>query len=257
MRFVLAFGLSGTVLAALAVRLARQATGVWWVLVATEVYFAVCLVSVAAAYGLREAGVSVEDYLLLPGWLHVIRSALMPYLAVGAITLYLTRWFDREGLLNLVAPGLYIGRLPFPSERARLRQAGIRAVLNLCWEFPRLSGTDREPGVETAHVPILDGSPPSSRQFGEAIRWVARWRAEGRCVLVHCAQGHGRSATILAASLVRLGLASDVGQALSMVSAARPLARPSREQGAALNRYMSGWRAESAPGFASDEVSTT
>src|SRR5262249_46772853 len=161
MRFVLAFGLCGTVLAALAVRLARQATGAWWVLVAAEVYFAVCLVSVAATYGLREAGVGVEHYLLLPGWSPLVRTALMPYLAVGAIPLYLARWFNREGLLNPVAPGLYIGRLPFPSERARLRQAGIRAVLNLCWEFPRLSGTDREPGVETAHVPILDGSPPS------------------------------------------------------------------------------------------------
>jgi hypothetical protein len=28
----------------------------------------------------------------------VIRAAVIPYLAVGAVTLYLARWFDREGL---------------------------------------------------------------------------------------------------------------------------------------------------------------
>jgi len=123
MRFVLAFGLCGTALAALAVRLARQATGVWWVLVAVEVYFAVCLVSVAVAYGLREMGLGVEDYLLLPGWSLLIRTALMPYLAVGAITLYLARWFDREGLLNPVALGALHRSASVPL-RARPAPAG-------------------------------------------------------------------------------------------------------------------------------------
>jgi protein-tyrosine phosphatase len=138
-----------------------------------------------------------------------------------------------------VAPGLYIGRLPFPFELDRVRAAGVGAVLNLCWEFPRFSGTDREPGIETAHVPILDGSPPSDRQFREAVEWAVRWRAEGLCVLVHCAQGHGRTATVAAAILLRLGLAPDVEQALSMVRAVRPRARPSLQQRAALIRYAS------------------
>jgi protein-tyrosine phosphatase len=91
-----------------------------------------------------------------------------------------------------------------------------------------------EPGIETAHVPILDGSPPSDYQFWEAAQWVERWRAEGQCVLVHCAQAHGTTAMLL-----RLGLAPDVEEALSMVKAARPLAKPSRQQKAALIRYAS------------------
>jgi hypothetical protein len=154
--------------------------------------------------------------------------------------LYVSRWFDREGLLNPVAPGFYIGRLPFPFELAGLRAAGIGAVLNLCWEFPRLSGTDREPGIQTAHVPILDGAPPSEGQFREAVAWVVRWRAEGRCVLIHCAQGHGRTATIAAAALCRLGLAPDIEEALAMVARARPHAAPARDQREALSRYLSG-----------------
>jgi hypothetical protein len=187
MRFALAFGLTGVALATLAMRLAGQATGIWWLVVTAEVYVAICLLSLAAVYGLREAGLAVEGFLVRPVWSLVIRAILLRYLALGGATLYVARWFDREGLLNPVAPGLYAGRLPFPFELARIRAAGVGAILNLCWEFPRLSGVDRAPGIETAHVPILDGSPPSDRQFWEAAEWGARWRAEGRCVLVHCA----------------------------------------------------------------------
>jgi hypothetical protein len=253
MRFVLAFGFCGIALATLAVRLARQATDIWWVLVAVEVHFSVCFLSLAAVYGLREAGISVEDYLVRPGWSPIIRVILMPYVALGGAALFVARWFDREGLLNQVVPGLYIGRLPFPFERHGLREAGINAVVNLCWEFPHPSGTDRKPGIVTARVPILDGSPPTDRQFGEAIQWVARWRAEGRCVLVHCAQGHGRSATIVAAILLRLGLAQNVEQAVSMIRAARPRAHPSRKQQVALMRYTSRPRTQSADSIATAE----
>jgi len=240
MRFALAFGLSGSVLAMLTIKQAGQATGVWWLLVCVEVYLTICLWLLAATYGLREIGVSVEDMFFRRIWAPVIRAILLPYFAFGGITLYIARWFDREGLLNPVAPDLHIGRLPFPFEHAKVRAAGIDAVLNLCWEFPRLSGTDREPGIETAHVPILDGSPPSDQQIREAVQQVAQWRAEGRCVLIHCAQGHGRTATVTAAMLLQRGLAQDVEEALAMIRAVRPFAKPSREQRLALIRYVSG-----------------
>src|SRR4051794_36580053 len=129
MRFVLAFGLCGVVIATMALRLARQATGLWWVLVVAEVYLAVSLLTLAATYGLREVGICVEEHLLRLGWSRVIRVVLLPYLALGGVILYLARWFDREGLLNPVAPGLYIGRLPFPFERSALRRVGIGGVL--------------------------------------------------------------------------------------------------------------------------------
>ena len=142
-------------------------------LVAVEVYFSVCLLSLASAYGLRVAGMSVEDYLLRPGWAPALRVVLLPYLALGGVALYLSRWFDREGLLNPVAPGLFIGRLPFPFDRLALREAGIGGVLNLCWEFPRSRGSIENPGSRRPASPILDGAPPTDRQFGEAVAWVA------------------------------------------------------------------------------------
>ena len=86
---------------------------------------------------------------------------------------------------------------------------------------------------------ILDGSAPTDAQFRAAVTTVAKWRAADRCVFIHCAQGHGRTATITAAILVELELAVDFEQALSRVRAARPFAYPSGEQKAALIRYLS------------------
>jgi diacylglycerol kinase (ATP) len=238
MRFFLVFGMLGLILTTGASRQARHATGVGWLVVAIEAELAICFLSLSAMYGLRAAGMRVEDVSRRPGWAMATRVIILPYLLVGRFSLHVARWFDREGLLNPVAPGLFIGRLPFPSESIVLRTAGIHAVLNLCWEFPGLTGIDRGPPFETGRVPILDGAAPTDRQFDDAVRWVAARRDEGRCVLIHCAQGHGRTSTVAASVLVRLGLAPDAGQALAMIRAARPFARPSRGQEAALIRYL-------------------
>jgi Dual specificity phosphatase, catalytic domain len=254
MRFMLVFGLLGMFLAALAVRLARDAHGAWWWLVGTESYFASCFLAVAAIYGLRTVGLSVEDIPRRSIGSFILRAVLLPYLALGGATLYFARWFDSEGLLNPVVPGLCIGRLPFLWERTRVRDAGVQAVMNLCWEFPRLSSVDRDSGLEAAHVPILDGSAPTERQFQAAVEVVMRWHATGRCVLIHCAQGHGRTATIAAAVLARLELAAavlarlelaaDAEDALSRIRAVRSFAVPSREQKAALIRYLASTKIE-------------
>ncbi len=243
MRFTFIFGLLGAILTALAAHQAWQATGVGWLVVAIEAEVAICLFALSALYGLRSAGICVEDVSRRPGWATATRVIILPNLFLGRLSLHAARWFDREGLLNPLAPGLFIGRLPFTSERDGLRAAGIDAVLNLCWEFSGLSGSRRGPRFETGRVPILDGAAPTDRQFDDAVRWVAARRDEGRCVLVHCAQGHGRTSTVAAAILVRLGLAPDAGQALAMIRAVRPFARPSRGQEAALIRYLSSPRA--------------
>src|SRR5690242_15116088 len=138
MRFALAFGLLGVVLAASARTAVEEAVGGRWPIAGVEAYLAACFLALATMYGLREAGVGVEGVARRPVVSAVVRAVVLPYLVLGAVTLFIARWFDREGLLNAVAPGLHVGRLPFPFERGRLRAAGVVAVLNLCWEFPRL-----------------------------------------------------------------------------------------------------------------------
>jgi hypothetical protein len=239
MRFTVAFGILGIFLAGLAIRLGEEAHGAWWIIVGLEAYASICLLALAVIYGLRNRRLGIERLLIRPVWSPVFHVILLPYLVLGATSLYVHRWFNREGLLNRVAPGLFIGRLPFPFERGALQEAGIEAVLNLCWEFPRIGGADSDPAFDTALVPILDGVPPSDEQFQESSRHVLRWHDQRRCVLIHCAQGHGRSATITAAALIDLGLAPDALTALKTIRAVRHLAKPSREQQLALVRYAS------------------
>ena len=143
---------------------------------------------------------------------------------------------DLETAWNEVVPGLWIGRYPFRDESSCLETLGVTAVMNLCSEFPGRTGPAHS---VFARMPILDATAPSPRQFQAAVDWAVARQAEGKRMLIHCAQGHGRSATITAAILVRVGRAKTAGEALMIVSEARPSAKPSRSQREALARFLS------------------
>ncbi|QEH35720.1 hypothetical protein OJF2_42770 [Aquisphaera giovannonii] len=240
MKLAIAFAILGLAMATLAAGMGARASGGRWLAFGLEAYLAACFLALSAIYAARAAGVEVERILARSRWSPLLRAVLLPYLATGVIALLVARGLGLGSPFRPVAPGLYAGRIPFPDERGRLREAGIDAVLNLCWEFPGPSGPAAGTGIATARVPILDGVPPTDAQFREALEYVERWHAAWRRVLIHCAQGHGRTSTIVAAALVRLGLAEGGDEALARVAAARPGARPSPSQKAALDRYLSG-----------------
>ena len=216
-------------------RLVTEAQPYGWALAAVEASFAVSLLALAVLYGLKGLGLPVEESCDRPGWVWV-RFLLVPYWLIAGMTLRLARRLERGGSWNEVVPGLWIGRYPFRDERSQLVNLGITGVLNLCLEFPPRTGPTNS---EFLRIPILDATPPSTQQFLRAIEWIDRRRAEGKGVLIHCAQGHGRSATITAAMLVRAGLAKTGDEALRIVRSARPGARPSRSQREALIAFLS------------------
>jgi diacylglycerol kinase (ATP) len=235
MRYAALFGILGALIAGAAV---EAADGAAWTLAAAEGYVALGLFTMAVAYGLNDRGVPIEEVLQHPGWMHVVGALVLPYRLLARLTLALLRRFDSMEMMHVVGTRLYVGRIPFPSEHPRLAEAGVTSVLNLCAEFPRLSRFRGASGVELAYVPILDGTAPSREQFQTAVDWVAARHAEGRSVLIHCAQGRGRSVTVAAAALCRLGLATDPEDALAKITAARPKAKPSRKQRIALSRFL-------------------
>lgn len=236
MRFALAFTALGAALAwqAAGLALGAGAGGVARLLAVPEAYLAAGLLALGAAYALRQAGVPVERRLARP-WQ---RALLWPYRVLGLAVLRVTRRAGREAAADRVAPGLWVGRRPFADEVGGLRAAGVSAVLNLCAEFRPPPWPDG-PMTPVLTLPLLDGAAPTPSELGRAADWVAARRAEGHGVLIHCAQGHGRSGTVAAAALVVLGLAPDADAALAGVRAARPGARPSRAQRRALSRFLS------------------
>ncbi|RSZ57429.1 serine/threonine protein phosphatase [Massilia atriviolacea] len=137
------------------------------------------------------------------------RTLLLPY-QLGALAS--SRWFTRAIAARAeVVPGVWIGRVPG-------REAlGGMAVLDLTAEFH--AAPQRRAHYDS--VPMLDLRAPSTAQLDAAVDALERLHAKAP-VLVHCALGYSRSALVIAAWLLRRGLAADAAQALSILRRARP-----------------------------------
>jgi protein-tyrosine phosphatase len=106
------------------------------------------------------------------------------------------RAFSKEPVANEVAPGVWVGRRPRANELA----ADIKIVVDLCAELPAASGVAASRIY--LNIPTLDARAPTPEQITRAVDRVI---ATDGPALIHCAFGHGRSATVAAAVLVRRG----------------------------------------------------
>ena len=118
-----------------------------------------------------------------------------------------------------IVPGLYLGGWLFPWERARLRKEGIASVLDLTCELGEASFL-RDVKVYRC-IPLLDGTAPTRAQLQAGIDFIREQLPNGP-VYVHCAMGHGRSATVVAGYLMATGAVADLPAAVSMIRARRP-----------------------------------
>lgn len=137
---------------------------------------------------------------------------LLPYFALTWGIWRLIR-LGREPCYDRVAPGIYLGRRPIGQELPD----DVKLVVDLTAEFPRPPGI--RAGCEYLCLPTLDGFIPSEDQ---GRRLVDKLAAHPGPLYIHCAQGHGRSAVIAGALLVRKGLAVDGVDAERRMKAARP-----------------------------------
>jgi protein-tyrosine phosphatase len=85
-------------------------------------------------------------------------------------------------------------------------------------------------------LPTLDGTAPDAIDADVVRTLAARIAAEPGPVYVHCAQGRGRSAAVVAAVLIARGDASDVEQAEAILARARPVVSLNAAQRAWLRR---------------------
>jgi hypothetical protein len=239
LRYSMVLGLLGAAFLALA---AGTSSGgrpeLAWAFAGVEGYCGVSLLALAVAYALQHRGVAVERGFQHPVWARGLDALLLPYRVLAWAVVAVARRVDPMEPMHAVGARIYVGRRPHASERARMAAAGVTSVVNLCLEFPVRGRVRHDPRVETVYLPMLDGTAPSSGQFETAVDWISRRHAEGHTVLIHCAQGRGRSVTVAAAALCRLGLAAGPDDALALIRAARPKAKPSRQQRSALARFV-------------------
>lgn len=126
------------------------------------------------------------------------------------------RWFDQITPHDGVAAELWLGGAPtYPRDYEFLLSHHIRAVLNIRSE--RADDEDFYAAHDIAHRRLLvpDVTAPDAAAISAGVAWITQQVADDRSVLVHCAKGRGRSATILAAYLMReAGYSFDEANAL-------------------------------------------
>jgi protein-tyrosine phosphatase len=160
-----------------------------WPAVVCAATWVVYLASVPAAFGKRPDGtMSPLAYI-----------AWAPLYAYQWAVLLLGRRFVDEPVATEVSPGVWVGRRP----NARDLPPGIAIVVDLCAEFPAAAGV--RDGRRYLAIPTLDTRAPTPAQITAAVDAV---EAANGPAFIHCAHGHGRSATVAAAVLVRRKLAT-------------------------------------------------
>jgi protein-tyrosine phosphatase len=192
---------AGAILAILGIRI--RGAGLWLL------WPAVSLILVASFY----AFIGPEGFRKSPrGRMSpAVKFLLAPYVAGAWINSRL--WTRRDAEPVQVLEQVWIGR--FPSSRD-LKSCGIRSVVDLTAELPASSIRC------TWHcVPMLDLVAPAAATLSRAADQVERCLSKGP-VLVCCALGYGRSAAVLVAWLMRSGRARTIGDAVALVTTARP-----------------------------------
>jgi protein-tyrosine phosphatase len=150
---------------------------------------------------------------------------LLPYYLLSWILWRLQTGLTREPKISQVAPGLWIGG------RVGLQQlpGGIVQVIDLAAEFPEIRHVVES--TQYISIPVLDGiSPP----VDSLVNVAEQFAKSTSPIYVHCALGHGRSATMAAGILLLRGMAASVAEAELIICAARPKIRLNRNQKATL-----------------------
>jgi protein-tyrosine phosphatase len=121
---------------------------------------------------------------------------LLPYLTITWFLWHMQRLLTREPPHNEIAPDLWLGRRCFDKELP----LGIGLIVDLTAEFSEPK--ELRTGRSYRCVPVLDASVPSLKEFQELIQAIA---TSPKPVYVHCALGHGRSATVVVAVIMARG----------------------------------------------------
>ena len=141
----------------------------------------------------------------------IATAVLLPYLLFTLAAWHLVRLASREPAVNRVDSDLYLSRRLSSGELPD----DVKTVIDLTCEF-----TDPKFSCDNYFCfPILDASCPNEEELNELANQIL---ALPMPVLIHCAQGHGRTGLVASAVLLAAGKVSTSAEALAMVQAIRP-----------------------------------
>lgn len=159
-----------------------------------------------------------------------------PYHVLNFIGLWIFRLVGHENAYDKITEQLYLGCKLSNADKKAIKDLGIVSVLDLTCEFTEPAFLRQRAGYLC--IPVLDTRAPSAKQLKETAAWIEEQMAKGP-VYVHCAFGHSRGATFVAAYLLQTKQANTIQDALNKITAARPKVHLSPSQLAALKQLNS------------------
>lgn len=183
-----------------------KSVSTWWLLIFG--WIAIALALVAAAYwGFNQQ--VFQRYRGVMRW--PARMMLAPYLLGSWLSYYM--YTHKRQAPNHIHQNIWLGA--FPTQQ--VAQKNWDAVLDLTNEF---TNTPIHSVIAHRFIPVLDLTPPSPKVLVRATRWLQQQQAQKK-VLVHCALGLSRSASVVICWLVWQRHAENIAHAMVMVSTQR------------------------------------
>ena len=137
---------------------------------------------------------------------------------------------------DVVAPGVWIGRVLSDTEAAHAVSRGVTAVLDLTGEFD-----EARPFITARYrnMPVLDLTAPSPGPLRAMAEFIEAESARGT-VYVHCKIGYSRSAAAIGAWLLHFGRAQTADEAIAHLRRVRPTIVIRPEMQRALSEFAAG-----------------